>query len=86
MMGQLINEIKLQAFLSHPNLIQLYDFFNDEHRVYLFIELGTDGHLLELLGKRGSFEEETVSIVTRELVRGVEYMHSKRVIHRDIKL
>lgn len=41
MMKQMINEIKIQAFCNHPNLIQLYDFFDDRDRIYLFMELGT---------------------------------------------
>ena len=72
--------------MSHPNLIQLYDYFYDEHRIYLFMELGTEGHLMELLQRRGNFTEETTSIVTREIGEGVKYMHSKGVIHRDVKL
>ena len=39
MKQQLINEIKIQSYLNHPNLIQLYDFFYDQERIYLFMEL-----------------------------------------------
>ncbi len=57
MLKQLINEIKIQALLKHPNIIQLYDFFHDEDKIYLFMELGTDGHLFDLLAIKGKFEE-----------------------------
>lgn len=65
MIKQLINEIKIQAFLKHPNLIQLYDFFYDNHKIYLFMEAATDGHLFDILSRQGSLHEETTSIVTR---------------------
>ena len=65
MKQQLINEIKIQSYLSHPNLIQLYDFFYDQDRIYLFMELGTDGHLFETLASRGKLSEETTSVITR---------------------
>ena len=57
MKEQLFQEIKIQLFLKHPNLIQLYDFFYDSNRIYLFMELGTDGHLFSLLTKKGKFQE-----------------------------
>lgn len=86
MLKQLINEIKIQALLKHPNIIQLYDFFHDKGKIYLFMELGTDGHLFDLLAVKGKFEEETTSIITREIIQGIDYMHQKLIIHRDIKL
>jgi serine/threonine protein kinase len=83
---QITQEIKIQSYLRHPNLIQLYDFFSDESNLYLFMELACDGQLFELLEQRGCLSEETTSIVVREIARGIHYMHSKMVIHRDIKL
>ena len=85
-MNQLISQIKIQSFLSHPNLIKLYSFFSDETNVYLLLELAEDGHLLELLERHNSLSEETTSIIARQVVEGVSYMHEHEVIHRDIKL
>lgn len=42
-------EVKVQAFLDHPNLIRLYDFFADEENFYLLLEVACDGPLFELL-------------------------------------
>jgi len=33
--GQIIREIKIQSFLDHPNIVQLYCFFSDEDHLYL---------------------------------------------------
>jgi serine/threonine protein kinase len=54
---QITSEIKLQWFLNHPNLVKLYDFFDDRHNIYLFVELGSDGHLFDLMEKKGTFSE-----------------------------
>lgn len=35
--AQLVREVKVQAFMEHPNLIRLYDFFADEECVYLLL-------------------------------------------------
>ena len=84
-MSQLVREVKVQAFLEHPNLIRLYDFFADEENFYLLLELACDGPLFELLETQ-CFTEETTSMIVREIVAGVEYMHKHDVIHRDLKL
>jgi serine/threonine protein kinase len=84
--NQLLREIKIQSFMRHPNLIQLYDFFSDEINVYLLLELACDGHLYEFLMKKLFFTEETTSILAREIIAGVDYMHSQNIIHRDLKL
>lgn len=62
---QLIREIKIQTFLDHPNLIKLYDFFSDEHNVYLLLEVACDGPLIDYLGEDHCFSEESTSIVIR---------------------
>jgi serine/threonine protein kinase len=82
----LTREIKIQWDLNHPNLIQLYDFFSDESNIYLLLELACDGHLFDLLTQKMTLSEETTSIVVREITEGVNYMHRKEIIHRDIKL
>jgi len=45
MINQLIREIKIQNFFSHPNIIKLYSFFSDEYKIYLLLELAPDGQL-----------------------------------------
>ena len=45
MMRQIIQEIKIQMFLNHPNLVKLFSFFSDFTKVYLLMELGSDGQL-----------------------------------------
>ena len=72
---QLIREIKIQAFLNHPNLIKLYDYFNGEENVYLLLELACDGQLFDILDDHKSFSEESTSILMREVVEGVNHMH-----------
>jgi serine/threonine protein kinase len=83
--AQIISELKIQSFLEHPNLVQLYDCFADQINLYLFVELGCDGHLYGLLKRNSSVSEEAISIIAREVTRGIAYMHDQNVLHRDIK-
>lgn len=71
--------------MDHPNLVKLYSFFDDSYNIYLLMELGCDGQLYDMMKKRHKLKEDTVSLITREIVEGLVYMHKHKVIHRDIK-
>ena len=71
--------------MSNPNLIELYAVFSDKENIYLIQELGIDGQLYELMRKKFKFSEESTALVSREILKGIKYMHSKHIIHRDIK-
>jgi len=72
-------------YLDHPNLVKLYSFFDDSYNIYLLMELGCDGQLYDLMKKRPKLKEDSVSLITREIVEGLTYMHKHKVIHRDLK-
>lgn len=72
-------------YLDHPNLIKLYTYFSDNYNIYLLMELGCDGQLYDLMKKKPKLHEDSVSILTREILEGLNYMHKSKVIHRDLK-
>ena len=85
-------EIRLLKKLSHPNIIQLYDFIrNDEkQKLYLFIDLcvvslqemlDADEHQRQLK----AFPLWQAHGYFVQLIHGLEYLHSKFIIHNDIK-
>lgn len=70
----------------HPNVVQLSDVHRDKEGMHLVMELMTGGDLYEELSRRGTFSESDASGVFRQLVVAVEYLHSKNIFHRDLKL
>ena len=49
------------------------------------MEVGVDGQLFDLLSKQPLVKEESVSIIARNLLEAVDYLHNHNIIHRDIK-
>lgn len=82
---QLVREVKIQSFLDHPNIAQLYCSFSDQDHLYLMLELCWGGNLYNILQRDGRFPEEKVKNIMRQVCFAVEFMHDGDIIHRDIK-
>jgi serine/threonine protein kinase len=85
MEAQLMQEIKIQLYSNHPNILKMYGFFHDTNKVYLLLELVTNGCLFKEIRKKNNFEENLASFYFRQVVSGVRYLHSNYIIHRDLK-
>jgi serine/threonine protein kinase len=82
---QFIRELKIQMYLNHPNIIKLYGFFDDEHYIYIILEVGTGGQLYHQLRKSEPMAENRVAPIMKQVCEAVNEIHSLRIIHRDIK-
>ena len=81
-------EALAMAKLSHPNLVNVYDFSaggDDPDQVFLIMELITGGTLRELLAERGPMPPHAATAVMRAVLTGLSVAHSKGMVHRDIK-
>jgi calcium-dependent protein kinase len=71
--------------LDHPNVIKLYEMYEDEKRYYLVTELCTGGELFDEITIRGQFEEEHAAIIIQQVISAVAYCHRQNLVHRDLK-
>ena len=78
--------------LNHENVIKLIELKMDNNYYYLVMEFANGGDLggclqkyIKKNGGRG-FPEEIVQYLMRQIVGAVEYIHSRNIIHRDLKL
>ncbi|KAG0547988.1 hypothetical protein BDA96_01G128100 [Sorghum bicolor] len=77
-------EIALLSQFEHENIVQYYGTDKEESKLYIFIELVTQGSLSSLYQKY-KLRESQVSAYTRQILNGLVYLHERNVVHRDIK-
>lgn len=82
----IFKEIDILCGLNHENVIYLREYFEEGDKVYLITELLTGGELLDAVLQRGNYTESEARNCFVQLLRGIEYLHSRHVVHRDLKL
>ena len=81
------NEIKILTKLDHPNIIRLYEVFEDDKYFYLFIELCSGGSLFNKMHNSGyNLSEKEVANIFKQLISAIAYIHDQGICHRDLKL
>mmetsp|Transcript_7609 Transcript_7609/g.16491 ORF Transcript_7609/g.16491 Transcript_7609/m.16491 type:complete len:1013 (+) Transcript_7609:148-3186(+) len=85
---QMLREVRLHSQLDHPNIIKLYGAFRQEGHVVLVQEYACGGDLMQLIMRNGArlTESEAVRMVVQPLLRAMHYLHSRSIVHRDLKL
>ncbi|AET38549.1 polo kinase CDC5 Ecym_3035 [Eremothecium cymbalariae DBVPG len=83
---KLLSEIQIHKSMRHPNIVQFTDCFEDDTNVYILLEICPNGSLMDLLKQRKQLTEPEVRFFTTQIVGAIKYMHSRRIIHRDLKL
>lgn len=85
MIEQLKREVEIQSHLRHPNILRLYGYFHDKHRVFLVLEYAEKGELYKHLQKDGPFTEHKAASYISQIANALVYLQKKKVIHRDMK-
>lgn len=85
MIEALKHEITLLRDLKHPNIVQYLGSNSDENHLNIFLEYVAGGSVASMLVNYGSLGEMLISNFVRQILQGLNYLHSKDIIHRDIK-
>lgn len=80
-------EADIQSELKHPHILALQRVIQEEQYTYMVMELCDQGDLFDfVVRQQGPLDESLVKSMFLQILDAVEYMHSKNVYHRDIKL
>ena len=78
-------ELEIMSSLDHPNIVKLYETYEDELYVHLVMEYCSGGDVAERIVNNGNFSESQAAIIMEKLMGAVQYLHSHNISHRDLK-
>lgn len=79
----ILSEIKVFLQINHPNIVHLFGVELHHTELYIFMEYCNQGTLWSAV--RQGLTERMIRIYTRDLLRAVDALHEKGIVHRDIK-
>ena len=81
----LSKEIEILRKISHPNIINIYEIFEDRKKYYIITEFCEGGELFEQITKKGFYNELEAAKIIKQILQAVNYLHQLNIVHRDIK-
>ena len=78
----LIDEILILKGLNHPNIINIFEYYQDSHAIYIVTELCTGGEVFDRIIKEKYFTENKAAIIMNQILLSVNYCHKNNIVHR----
>ncbi|KAM3146617.1 hypothetical protein pb186bvf_001147 [Paramecium bursaria] len=78
-------ELEILATLDHPNIIRVYEEYEDQRYYHFVMEYCKGGDLLERIIKNGVFSERKTFLIMKQIFSAVQYIHEQGITHRDLK-
>jgi calcium-dependent protein kinase len=69
------SEISNMKLVDHPNIIKLFEFFEDQENFYIITEYCTGGQLFEAIMKKKTFSENEAANIIQQLLSAVAHCH-----------
>ena len=80
-----VQETNMLRTIPHPNIVQIYEMFEDEVQFYIVTELFEGGDLFSRIEKMKRFSEKDASHIMEEVLMAINHCHAKKICHRDLK-
>ena len=78
-------EVVIMKLIEHPNIINLYDIWENRGELYLVLEYVSGGELFDYVSSNGALPEEEAVRLFRQIIAGLSYCHRFNICHRDLK-
>lgn len=78
-------EVQVLKLLDHPHIIKLYQVMETKSMLYLVSEYASQGEIFEYIACHGRMSESLARRKFWQIVEAVDYCHSHKVVHRDLK-
>jgi len=85
---QIRDEIYIMCQLDHPNIVRLEEVYESQNKIYLVMENCEGGELFDRLDEQPDYHytEQECARLVKQMLKAVRYVHSKGIVHRDLKL
>ena len=83
--SKFFKEIDILRKTDHPNIVKLYEFYEDEENYHLVLEYLTGGELFDYILKSKNISEAIAANFMKQILSGVAYCHKNNIVHRDLK-
>ncbi|CAM9489558.1 unnamed protein product [Ectocarpus sp. 4 AP-2014] len=84
-MQRLMREVDIMRQLRHPNIIHLVEALDTPEQLVLILEYAPGVELFDAILAKTNFSESEARPVFVQVARALQYMHSKSIVHRDVK-
>lgn len=80
-----MGEVAALKTLDHPNIIKLYEVYEDKDCVYLVQEFCEGGELFDFIAEQEKLEEKEAARIFHQITSSILYCHKNCICHRDLK-
>jgi calcium-dependent protein kinase len=80
-----LNEVKVMSRLYHPSIIKMHHYFEDSARFLLITDVCKGGDLFSLIRDRKQFDKQDSSVILKQILSAIAFMHEMKIVHRDLK-
>ena len=71
--------------MDHPNVVKLFEAYQDKKRYYIITEVISGGELFDQITKRPYFSEKDAAHIMKQVFSAIAYCHANNIVHRDLK-
>jgi len=78
-------EVEILSQIDHPNVVKLFEVWEDKAKFYMVMEIMTGGELFDRIVEKDHYSEKEAADTIRPIVDAIRYCHNMGVAHRDLK-
>lgn len=79
------NELAILPKTIHPNIVRIFEIFQDKKNYYVVQELMQGGGLVDQISTQRMFSEKKVINIVQQLLGALNFLHENNIVHRDVK-
>lgn len=84
-LASLQSEVEILSSIDHPNIVKLYEVFEDDNDFFMILELMMGGELFERIVDMDNFNEQLAAESIIPIIDALNYCHQEGIAHRDLK-